>query len=135
MRTKGLEPPRRETPDPKSGAATITPRAQNLMQSYELFSKPPNSLRGICVLRHKNIANQSMASPFVGDGSTEAVEGYVAVPRIPIVGCEKFVVQADVKRLFRILGVGWDAYAYGRMEVKILLVGKVAVADGYIVVA
>ena len=33
VRTKGLEPPRRETPDPKSGAATITPRAHLRMQS------------------------------------------------------------------------------------------------------
>lgn len=32
VRTKGLEPPRRETPDPKSGAATITPRARFQVQ-------------------------------------------------------------------------------------------------------
>ena len=35
VRTKGLEPPRRETPDPKSGAATITPRAHLRLQNYK----------------------------------------------------------------------------------------------------
>lgn len=29
VRTKGIEPPRLSAPDPKSGAATITPRPQN----------------------------------------------------------------------------------------------------------
>lgn len=42
VRTKGLEPPRRETPDPKSGAATITPRAHFRLQSYNLFPTMQN---------------------------------------------------------------------------------------------
>ena len=29
VRVKGLEPPRRETPDPKSGASAIPPHAHN----------------------------------------------------------------------------------------------------------
>ena len=37
VRTGGLEPPRLSTPDPKSGAATITPRAPLYVQRYDFF--------------------------------------------------------------------------------------------------
>ena len=37
VRMGGLEPPRRETPDPKSGAATITPHALNTDAKIRLF--------------------------------------------------------------------------------------------------
>ena len=39
MRMKGLEPPRPETSDPKSDAATITPHARNCVQSYDFLVK------------------------------------------------------------------------------------------------
>ena len=37
MRMKGLEPPRRQTLDPKSSAATNYATCANLLQSYKLF--------------------------------------------------------------------------------------------------
>ena len=39
VRMKGLEPPRPETSDPKSDAATITPHARNCVQSYDFLVK------------------------------------------------------------------------------------------------
>ena len=40
VRTKGLEPPRRKTPDPKSGAATNYATCAYSMQSYQKLLKP-----------------------------------------------------------------------------------------------
>ena len=37
VRKGGLEPPRRETPDPKSGAATITPLAREASAKLRYF--------------------------------------------------------------------------------------------------
>ena len=50
----GLEPPRLSPPDPKSGAATITPHPQNRTAKIHFFPKQYNGLQK-SVHNHSNI--------------------------------------------------------------------------------
>ena len=51
VRAGGLEPPRLSAPDPKSGAATITPRARHTLQSYSIFAIRTIPRAGVISLR------------------------------------------------------------------------------------
>ena len=114
MRTKGLEPPRLSTPDPKSGAATITPRAQNV------YAK----LLKICLT--------AKFLPFESYEGSQRLESDIVVVVVPIIRCQQLILHSYIHCLFVVLFVARHSHSDRGVKEEVFPVGEVTVIYGYI---